>query len=171
MALCVAAKELLERTDGLEGAADLIGGIFENWDGTGHPDRLRQGQIPLRSRILRILIDYQRAVGEGGLTPVAGIERLHDYAGTRYDPLAVAYFDAIIRASSQTDWQEARMRVPVSDLGEGMVLADDLFTSSGVKLLAKGATLSAAILETILRRHRSDPIIHGAWIERETDRT
>lgn len=166
----VAAKELLERTDGLETAAELIGGIFENWDGTGHPDRLRQGQIPLRSRILRILIDYQRAVSQGHLTPVAGVERLHDYAGTRYDPLAVAYFDAIIRASDQSDWQEARMRVPVCDLAEGMVLSDDLFTSSGVKLLAKGATLGAATLETILRRHRSDPIIHGAWIERDADR-
>ncbi len=166
----VAAKELLERTDGLEGSAELIGGIFENWDGTGHPDRLRQGQIPLRSRILRILIDYQRTVSQGHLTPVAGIERLHDYAGTRYDPLAVAYFDALIRASGQSDWQEARMRVPVSDLAEGMVLSDDLFTSSGLKLLAKGARLSAATLETILRRHRSDPIIHGAWIERDAHR-
>ncbi len=160
----VAAKELLERTDGLEGAAELIGGIYENWDGTGHPDRLRQGQIPLRSRILRLVIDYQRAVPPG-------MERLHDSAGTRYDPLAVAYFDAIIQASSRPDWQEARLRVPVGDLEAAMVLADDLFTSSGVKLLAKGATLNAATLETILRRHRSDPIIHGAWIERETNRT
>ncbi len=164
---CVAAKELLERTDGLEGAADLIGGIFENWDGTGHPDRLRQGQIPLRSRILRILIEHQRAVAGGALTAEEGVERLHDCAGTRYDPLAVAYFDAIIRASHQADWQEARMRVPVSDLTEGMILADDLFTSSGMKLLAKGAVLGPATLETILRRHRSDPIVHGAWIERD----
>ena len=49
-----------------------------------------------------------------------------------------------------------------------MVLADDLFTSSGVKLLAKGARLTAGVLDTILRRHRSDPIVHGAWIERRT---
>ena len=166
----VAAKELLERTEGLEGAAELIGGIFENWDGTGHPDRLRQGQIPLRSRILRILIDYQRDVSQGQRGPLEALERLHDYAGTRYDPLAVAYCDAIIRASGESDWQEARMRVAVSDLAEGMVLADDLFTSSGVKLLAKGATLNGATLETIFRRHRSDPITHGAWIERPTYR-
>ena len=52
--------------------AELIGGIFENWDGTGHPDRLRQGQIPLRSRILRILIDYQGLLQSGAAaTPVA----------------------------------------------------------------------------------------------------
>ncbi len=166
----VAAKELLEQTEGLEGAAELIGAMFEDWAGTGHPERLRQGQIPLRSRILRILVDYEREVTDGRLTSLAGLDRLHDHAGTRYDPLAVAYFDAIIRASSQADWQEARMRVPVANLEVGMALADDLFTSSGVKLLAQGAVLSAASLETILRRHRSDPIVHGAWVARAPER-
>jgi len=33
----VAARNLLGQVAGLEGAADLIGAIFENWDGTGHP--------------------------------------------------------------------------------------------------------------------------------------
>ncbi len=163
----VAAKNLFERTDGLEAAAELIGAIFENWDGTGHPDRLRQGQIPLRSRILRLLIDYEQLLSsKAAPTPVAAIEMLQHHAGRRYDPLAVAYFDAIARASGDADWREVRMRIPVGNLEEGMVLADDLCTSSGVKLLAKGATLSQASLETILRRHRSDPIVHGAWVER-----
>lgn len=163
----VAAKTLFEQTEGLEGAAELIGAIFENWDGTGHPDRLRQGQIPLRSRILRILIDYQASLaGPAAGNPVAAVEALQHHAGTRYDPLAVAYFDAIVRSAGDSDWRETRMRVPIAELAEGMVLADDLVTSSGVKLLAKGAALSAPTLETILRRHRSDPIVHGAWIER-----
>ncbi|MBL8988200.1 MAG: hypothetical protein JNJ80_18150, partial [Gemmatimonadetes bacterium] len=167
----VAAKELFERTEGLESAAELVGAMFENWDGTGHPDRLRQGQIPLRARILRILIDYQHLLESGmAASPVAAVEALQHHAGTRYDPLAIAYFDAIIRASAESDWQETRTRVPVSGLTDGMVLADDLFTSSGVKLLAKGATISAPSLEAILRRHRSDPIVHGAWIERKSIR-
>ena len=165
----VAAKNLVEQTEGLETAAELIGGIFENWDGTGHPDRLRQGQIPLRSRILRLLIDYEHLLSSrAAADPVAAIEMLQHHSGTRYDPLAVAYLDAIVRASGEADWREIRMRVLVSNLEEGMVLADDLCTSSGVKLLAKGATLNAGLLETILRRHRSDPIVHGAWIERSS---
>jgi putative two-component system response regulator len=165
----VAAKELLEQTEGLGPAAELIGSIFENWDGTGHPDRLRQGQIPLRTRILRLLIDYQAQLARTG-DPIAAFEALQPYAGTRYDPLAVAYFDAIIRASKEDDWQESRVRVPIASLEPGMVLADDLHTSSGVKLLAKGARLTDAQVDTILRRHRSDPIVHGAWIERRSDR-
>lgn len=163
----VAAKEVLAKTEGLEGAAELVGAIFENWDGTGHPDRLRQGQIPLRSRFLRILIDYQLLLGRKGVDQSeAALESLRHHAGTRYDPLAVAYFEAIVRDTDPDQWRERRMRVPTADLEVGMVLADDLCTSSGMKLLARGATITATSLETILRRHRSDPIVHGAWIER-----
>ncbi len=165
----VAARNLFERTEGLEATAELIGAIYENWDGTGHPERLRQGQIPLRSRILRLLIDYERLLSsQAARSPVDAVEQLQHHAGTRYDPLAVAYFDAIVRASGEADWRETRMRIPVGNLEEGMELADDLCTSSGIKLLAKGATLTPASLETILRRHRSDPIVHGAWIARHS---
>jgi response regulator RpfG family c-di-GMP phosphodiesterase len=164
----VATKELFERTEGLATAGELIGAIYENWDGTGHPGRLRQGQVPLRSRILRLLIDYQQALATHPAgDAVAAVEGLQHHAGTRYDPLAVAYLDAIVRASTDSDWRESRIRVPVTNLAEGMVLADDLCTSSGVKLLAKGAVLSTNTLDTILRRHRSDPIVHGAWVERD----
>jgi hypothetical protein len=46
-----------------------------------------------------------------------------------------------------------------------MVLAEDLFTSSGVKLLRKGAGVSKPMLEAIQRRHQVDPILEGAWVD------
>ena len=166
----VASKQLLERVAGLESTAELIGSIFENWDGTGHPDRLRQGQIPLRSRILRLLIDYEAAIGAQPVAnPISALEQLQVHGGTRYDPLAVAYFDAIIRAATANpDWQATRTHVTILALAEGMRLADDLYTASGVKLLAKGQVITGPALDTILRRHRSDPMVHGAWVERSS---
>jgi response regulator RpfG family c-di-GMP phosphodiesterase len=166
----VAARDLLSQTEGLTGAADLVGGTYENWDGTGHPERLRQGQIPLRSRILRAIADLQDLVSRGGgLDPIAAVEALQLHAGTRYDPLVVAYLDATVRASGDRPAGEPRVRVAVGRLRGGMVLADDLCTSSGIKLLAGGAILSEASLETIRRRHRSDPIVHGVWIRRDAE--
>ena len=163
----VATKELLERTEGLGGAAELIGAMFENWDGTGHPDRLRQGQIPLRSRILRLVIDYLRLLDSGEVADAdAALEQMRQHSGTRYDPLAVAHFDAILAAPSQGGWRETRVRLPVHSLAEGMVVAEDLTTSAGVKLMARGSVITSAILDTILRRHRSDPIVPGVWVER-----
>jgi hypothetical protein len=56
--------------------------------------------------------------------------------------------------------------VGIDQLEVGMVLASDLSTSSGVKLLARGTTLSRSMLDVITRRHLADPIIDGIWIRR-----
>jgi hypothetical protein len=58
------------------------------------------------------------------------------------------------------------MVLPVSELGAGMVLAEDLCTSSGIKLLARGTTLTRGTLDIIVQRHQADPILAGAWVER-----
>jgi hypothetical protein len=47
-----------------------------------------------------------------------------------------------------------------------VVLAEDLCTSSGVKLLARGARLTEGMLETIRRRHLADPVLAGVWVTR-----
>ncbi len=159
----LATKELMERVEGLQAAGELVGYLFENWDGTGRPEHLQQGQIPLRSRILRVLIDF-RAHLEVTHSSQEALERLEPHAGTWYDPLVIAYLKSIVAISPEDDWRDARVRVSVDNLAEGMVLADDLFTSGGVKLLAKGAEMSTTTLDVIRRRHRVDPILHGAWI-------
>ncbi|MGE0554603.1 MAG: HD domain-containing phosphohydrolase [Gemmatimonadales bacterium] len=163
----VAARELLERTEGLMPAAELIGAAFENWDGTGHPDRLRQGQIPLRSRILRVLIEYQRLRERPATaSPEAALAALQTHSGTRYDPLVIAYLEGALRADAGEATRPTRVRVGVGQLEPGMVLAEDLCTSSGMKMLAAGAVLGEGTIETIRRRHQSDPIVHGVWVDR-----
>jgi hypothetical protein len=54
----------------------------------------------------------------------------------------------------------------VPELTVGMVLAEDLYTDSGIKLLARGTTLSTAALDVILRRHGQDPMYRGVAIQR-----
>ncbi|MCC6435897.1 MAG: response regulator [Acidimicrobiales bacterium] len=166
----VVTGSLLEQVARLRGASELIGGMFENWDGTGMPNRFVSGQIPLRARILRITTDFYRLVDgdgrRGGLAPDAAIEVLKEHSGTWYDPLAVVHLESIVLDRPRSEWRTSRMQVGVDQLHEGMVLAADLSTSSGVKLLAKGATVTASMLDVIQRRHLADPIIDGVWIAR-----
>ncbi len=166
----VVTGSLLEQVVRLRGAAELIGGMFENWDGTGMPNHFVSGQIPLRARILRIATDFYRLVDgdgrRGGLAPDAAIEVLKEHSGTWYDPLAVVHLESIVLDRPRSEWRTSRMQVGVDQLKEGMVLAADLSTSSGVKLLARGATVSASMLDVIQRRHLADPIIDGVWITR-----
>jgi hypothetical protein len=89
---------------------------------------------------------------------------MHDRQGTWYDPLAPVYLESLILDRPKEEWRSTRTPMGVDELQVGMVLAADLATSSGVKLLAKGATISPSMLDVIQRRHLADPIIDGVWI-------
>ncbi|KPJ96033.1 MAG: hypothetical protein AMS18_01750 [Gemmatimonas sp. SG8_17] len=165
----MSSKAVMRQVSWLREAAEVVGSIAENWDGTGLPDRLYKGQIPLRSRILRILIDFHQALtGPGAHDPLEIVARLAEHGGTRYDPVVVLHFQTVIGDVPEKKWQGHGTLIAVRDLKDGMILSEDLFTSSGVKLLARGATLTGATLEVIKRRNQVDPILEGAWIRRET---
>jgi response regulator RpfG family c-di-GMP phosphodiesterase len=169
----VVSKLVLEQVEALHGVAELIEGMRENWDGSGYPGRLQRGQIPFRSRILHVLIDFyaqlDRAAAEG--RPISGeaaVAVLEEHAGTWYDPVVVAQLSAMVGGMPETSSGPARLVLPVSELDVGMVLAEDLCTSSGIKLLVRGSALTRGTLDIIQQRHQSDPILAGAWVERNT---
>jgi hypothetical protein len=163
------ACSVLKQVDAFTGAAEVIGGIHENWDGTGFPEHRLQGQIPLRCRILRVLIDFFAALdGPGQPTPAAVLAVLTEHAGTRYDPMVVVHFQAMLGEGPSGDMRGPRLVVPVTELRVGMVLASDLYTDSGIKLLAQNTRLTPAALETILRRHRQEPIRQGVAVLRSS---
>ncbi|HXE56790.1 MAG TPA: response regulator [Gemmatimonadales bacterium] len=166
-----ATQALLRGVDRLTGAAELLGAICENWDGTGLPDRRQRGDIPLRSRILRAARDFFVELDRLGPGPEAAARALAAIAthrGTRYDPLVVAHLEAVVTAIPEGNWRATRRRLPVEALEAGMVLADDLTTSAGVKLLSRGAALTPSSLEIIRRRHQTEPFVHGVWVRSDT---
>jgi putative two-component system response regulator len=164
----VVAKEALDQVERLRPVAELIGMIMENWDGSGFPERLQRGQIPLRARILRILIDYFAAIAPrpsgSRLRSEEVIEALRMHSGTWYDPVIVGQLEIILSERPALSETRGRLRVPLPELEVGMVLVEDLCTSSGVKLLSAGSTITARSLEMILRRDVGDPIINGACV-------
>jgi hypothetical protein len=166
----VVSASLLEAVQRLKGASELVGALFENWDGTGMPNHWVSGQIPLRARILRAALDFFRLVDGDGtstrLSPAEAVESLKDHQGTWYDPLALVHLESVALDRPREEWHSTRQQIGVDQLVVGMVLAADLCTSSGVKLLAKGATISRSVLDVIARRHLADPIIDGVWIRR-----
>lgn len=168
----VASAAILRQVHQFRGAAELVECIFENWDGTGHPGHKQRGQIPFRSRLLRVLIDYaevRRGARPGGTDGIPeALQSLARRAGTWYDPLVVGRLVDTARGEAGGELVDGtKDHIVVTDLRAGMILADDLLTGSGVKLLGEGATLTEGSLDIILRRHQTDPVLRGAWIARE----
>jgi hypothetical protein len=160
---------ILGQADELAGAAELVASIYENWDGTGHPAHWRQGQIPLRCRILRVLVDFFAALARRGApTSEQVIAGMQEHAGTLYDPMVIVHLKSVLGHESDGEWLGSSVLVPIEELRVGMVLAEDLYTNSGLKLLARDTALNPATLEVIQRRHRAEPILQGAAVLRKT---
>ena len=162
-----ATTQLLEPFPELAQAVELLTGMHENWDGTGHPGHLMSGQIPMRSRILRATYDYLHARQRPAAPPPSVLlERMAEQGGTLYDPLVIVHLRAVLENAAMPSSAAHRLYLPVPELTVGMVLAEDLYTDSGIKLLARGTTLSTAALDVILRRHGQDPMYRGVAIQR-----
>lgn len=163
------SQVILQKVDLLEETGDLVGAIYENWDGSGFPKHLRQGQIPLRSRILRTVIDLfgaaQHAEGEIRQRLCDALQHLSRHSGTRYDPLVLQHLKVVIETAPDLPEINDVHHVGISELQAGMILAADLRTSSGVKLLSGGSTITASALKLVKERHNADPLVEAAAIQ------
>jgi len=168
-ALLAASAALLMPIPSLANPAELVGGMGANWDGSGPLTHLERGAIPMRSRILRVVVDYlaiRRLHPEIDDRGVAACEQLALHTGTRYDAAVLSELALVV--SSEFGENDGNRVEPlrVEQLTEGRMLVNDLCTASGVKLLSAGSVLTPASLRLIAERHALDPIVHAVATRR-----
>lgn len=137
---------------------------MENFDGTGYPDRLAGEEIPLESRILRA-VNFLELLPPNVVGDMNAVQEVLQKArNTILDPRIVQLLHEYLFLHFHPSWIEGKKQINVMDLREGMVLAADLSTGSGKKLLPKDTRITQTILERILSQHHFDPIIGGVYI-------
>ncbi len=151
-------QNVLMGIDQLHAAATLVRHHHENYDGSGYPDRLAGIAIPLGSRILAAVNDYD-ALQMGTLTQCSlghgeALSFLIENRGRRYDPTVV---DAYARLLAETN-KEVLIGAPMrpAQLQPGMVLAKDLNHRDGYLLLARDQTLDASVINQLGRLEETD---------------
>lgn len=153
----------------LQPVAVLLRHQRENYDGTGYPDRLLRAEIPVGSRILRVITDIESAYQKS----TASLEQLENdmlvKKGIYYDPQILMLALDYLHSQSEDFTAENIMQVTVADLRAGMKLSRDLFTSSGKKLLGKGTPLTEKIIGNIQAHHMKDPILVGVYVYSSRD--
>jgi putative two-component system response regulator len=137
---------------------------MENYDGTGLPDHRLRDEIPLASRVLRIVNAVQEERAEGKESVPEILEVLRKGRGTLFDPHILVVAEEYLVAIERPGWGAGKRQVAVSQLEEGMVIAADLQTSSGIKLLPAESKLTKSMIERIQARHQVDPIIHWVYV-------
>lgn len=137
---------------------------MENFDGSGYPDHLAKDQIPLSSRILRAINLIEIEGMKRNATVEAIIAMLNRGKSSVLDPHIVQLATEYLEVIENPAWRDGKRQVSVNDLKVGMVIAHDLTTGSGTKLLADKSTISVSILERILAHHQYDPILNNIYV-------
>jgi len=153
---------VISTVTGYKEAADAVYHQLENLDGSGFPDELMGEEIPIGARILRAIVFHEelRALG----TPAEGIieqirSAIHSVLDQRIANLLIEF---LITGEHPMETNEIKMAI--DDLAPGMVVAEDVFAASGVKLLPKGVELQEKTLALLRERNEIDPIIGGVYV-------
>ncbi|MBU1707675.1 hypothetical protein KKB28_07155, partial [bacterium] len=152
---------------GLRGAANMIYHHLEKFDGTGHPNGLHGEAIPIGSRILHVAATFEVVTTDVDGSSKTAIEVLERGANREFDPYLVKLMSGYLQFAATPDWDSNFIRIPLTELEEGQILAEDLWTRSGVKLLPQGAKLTQHKVELILNYRSSDPIVETVAIYRQ----
>lgn len=137
---------------------------LENYDGTGYPDKLQSQYIPFASRILRAVNFLEQESSNPNCNLEFLIESVKKARATILDPRITQLLEEYLYLTNDPLWLNDKRQVNVYELQDGMVLANDLYTGTGIKLLQKGFVITQSTAEKILSHHNNDPIINNIYV-------
>lgn len=140
-------ENLISQGMGMKDIGTIIRHHREHFDGSGRPDGLAGEAIPLSSRILKVLAEYDWMIHRDGKSVQDALAFLLQHSEQLYDPLVVTRFHQLLRESGETNSSS----VPLKDLKPGMELMSDIFLKDGVLFLPGKTVITAEILERIDR--------------------
>jgi HD-GYP domain-containing protein (c-di-GMP phosphodiesterase class II) len=97
--------ESVSRVAGMGPVAGWLRHAHENYDGSGYPDRLRGEEIPLPSRLLRVVSAFVAMTSDrpyrAALTTDAALEQLRRNTGKEFDPRCVRELEELIGSEAE----------------------------------------------------------------------
>lgn len=124
----------------------------ENINGTGIPDHLAGEDIPISSRILRVVKDFDFLIAgkeNKARMSVTNAEKwIKDKTGTWYDKSVINAFMKILAKRNEDD-SHMQYSVGVETLKPGNVLLEDLILNNGNTMLKAGQEINKKMIEKL----------------------
>lgn len=136
-------NNLLTNIPRLEGIAKAIAYQAKQYDGGGIPnDNIKGKEIPLASRILKVVIDFDAHI-QRGKTSNESLKLIKSHLGW-YDPKVVITLENLLLSDKNSNVNSILIKKSISlqDIEIGMVLAEDIRLTSGAVLVTKGHEIS-----------------------------
>ena len=165
----VRGQATLDSIRDLRPAGLLIRHHHENFDGTGYPDRLMKGDIPVGARIIA-LADHVDRVFTGNRVDNA-IERSLESAGKelgkKFDPALFPNLEQMVKGvygELLTKTGVKEMELQINELREGMLVAREVRSGTGILLLGVGESLDMVKIQALRRYNKIDPPKKGILV-------
>lgn len=159
------ADMIIGDTAALDGARNILRNMYENYDGTGFPDRKQHWQIPVGSRVLRAVVEFDELLHRDKKNKEEALAQLKRFVRHVYDHRVVALLEEYLNLNSGNSKTQSDMRpVQLHELSEGMKLARDIITNSGLKLIPAGTTLRESLIARILSHNSMDPVLGNIYV-------
>ncbi len=151
----IIGSRIISTISGFDGSAEAIYHQLENYDGSGIPDGLMGPEIPMGARIIRSVV-LQEELARDGHPSDEIIQEVRRAASNILDPVVATSLAEFI-IESDSDFSQNKRKIHIEELQPGMVIAEDVYAISGVKLLPKGMTLQEHTLQVLMERNSRDP--------------
>lgn len=138
------ATQILADIPRLEPVRDVLAHMQTRWDGTAAatPGPSRSA-LPIGARVLKVASDLDGLEARG----LGSVEAL-DEMGRRngwYDPQVLEAMRRLLNADAGVEERD----LPLQDIREGMVFAQDVRTATGVLLVARGHPATRSLLDRL----------------------
>lgn len=149
----VLGSSLIGHIPRMEEVARIVAYQEKHFDGSGVPDDAVKGEaIPLGARILKVALDFDLMETEG--VPKGSVLPLLKERVGFYDPEVIEALEGMLFARDEDKVREIRL----NQLQPGMSLFEDLRTTNGLTLIARGQKVTGASLLRL--KHFSETASH-----------
>jgi len=165
----VRGQATLDSIRDLRPAGLLIRHHHENFDGSGFPDRLAKTDIPIGSRIIALADHLDRAFTRNHVDNAieSALESARQELGKQFDPALFPLLERTVKGVyreflTKTGMKE--MELQINELREGMSVARDVHSGTGILLLGAGEILDLVKIQALRRYNLIDPPKKGILV-------
>lgn len=176
-------QAMVQFIDNMDQVGLLIRSHHENYDGSGFPDGLSEGEIPVGAQVIAAADMYdhivhlptqadrfKRGILTSGsrddelraLKKVAETE-LKQNSFVKFDPAVVKVFLSVIQQKAKVVKTERELKL--ADLKAGMILARSLYCRSGRFLLPEQTGLTSKFVDKLQHLHHNDPVREPIYVK------
>lgn len=170
----IIGKKILSSHKGFSTIGDIILQHHERIDGSGFPNHLKGQEISPQASIIAVVDTYHTSVykkqkqtentqrftsalaylDSSNSRFVSTMNYLHKKRNILFDKTVVEVFTDIIEAERKGLGEKTIMRLPITKLKTGMVIAEDVKTNYGLVLCYSGEELTDELIEALIKNSR-----------------